>query len=96
MRFQYVVFIWEDPDDENNDDLRDAVSFKKKSRCEAFIRNNNLHTRFLSFSKIRVSPFVPQIVPPGTKVWDLGRWDQGLSGILACLKLATLLNKSSG
>ena len=54
MRFVYLIFVWT-TDDEWDDDLDFILRFKKKSRCEAFLRNNNLNM-YLTFSRLRVSP----------------------------------------
>jgi hypothetical protein len=55
MRFVYLIFVWT-TEDESDDDLDVILRFKKKSRCEAFLRNNNLNM-YLTFSRLRVSPF---------------------------------------
>jgi hypothetical protein len=54
MRFVYLIFVWT-TEDESDDDLDVVWRFKKKSRCEAFLRNNNLNM-YLTFSRLRVSP----------------------------------------
>jgi hypothetical protein len=55
MRFVYLIFVWT-TEDESDDDIDVILRFKKKSRCEAFLRNNNLNM-YLTFSRLRVSPF---------------------------------------
>ena len=54
MRFVYLIFVWT-TENESDDDLDFILRFKKKSRCEAFLRNNNLNM-YLTFSRLRVSP----------------------------------------
>ena len=55
MRFVYLIFVWM-TEDEYDDDIDFILRFKKKSRCEAFLRNNSLNM-YLAFSRLRDTPF---------------------------------------